>query len=88
MVEPHSRGRVAILTAQYRIMGEVRFASDGAVWDFRHRPDEKLLTVYDAQFFSTADGKRAYDSRVAEVNRDSVIAIFREEDLGFMRRMQ
>jgi hypothetical protein len=88
MAEPHKRGRVVILTEQYRILGEARFSPDGSVWDFRHRPEENLLTIYDAQFFSLSDGKRAYDSAVAELNRDLVVAIFREQDLGFMRKIE
>lgn len=88
MPEQEKRGRVLVLTEQYRILGEVRFGPDGAVWDFRHRLDDRLLTVYDAQFFSLLDGKRLYDASAAEVNREAVIAVFKEQDLAFVRKIQ
>ncbi len=88
MAEQEKRGRVLILTEQYRILGEIKFGPDGSAWDFRHRVDERLITVYDAQFFSLVDGKRVYDAGAAEINRDAVIAVFKEQDLAFVRKIQ
>jgi len=88
MPDQEKRGRVLILTEQYRILGEIRFGPDGSAWDFRHRLDERLVTVYDAQFFSLVDGKRVYDAATAELNRDAVVAVFKEQELAFVRKIQ
>jgi hypothetical protein len=88
MPDIEKKMRVLVLTETYRIIGEVRFLPDGGLWDFKHRSEDHLVTVYDAQFFSLADGKREYDAKIAEVNRDRVVAVFKEEDLGFMRKIQ
>jgi len=86
MAEAENRERVLILTEQYRIHGAVQRGPDGSIWDFKHRPEERLLSVYDAQFFTTADGKRVFDAERAEINKDHVVAVFRESDVAFMRK--
>ena len=87
MPEGENTRRVVILTDQYRIVGEVRVGPDGSLWDFKHRAEDRLVTVYDAQLFCIADGKRAYDARVVEVHQDRIVVLFKEEDLGFMRKL-
>ena len=86
MAEAENRERVLILTEQYRVVGDVQRGPDGSIWDFKHRPEERFLMVYDVQFFSIQDGKRAYDAELAEINKDHVVAVFREAHVAFMRK--
>jgi hypothetical protein len=86
MAETENRERVLLLTEQYRILGDMQLGPDGSLWDFKHRTDEKFLLMYEALFFDVADGKRIFDAEQVEVNKDYVIAVFREADVAFMRK--
>lgn len=86
MPETENRERVLVITRQYRIEGEMQVGPDGSLWDFKHRANEKFMAVYDAQGFDLANGDRLWDSVAVEINKDQVVALFRERDLAFMRR--
>ena len=86
MAEPENRERVMLLTENYRILGEMRLGPDGSIWDFKHRPGEAFVTVYDAQCFRLSDGKRMYDAAIMELSRRAVVAMFRQQDLAFVRK--
>ena len=58
MSEAERREKVMLLTGLYRVFGEMRLGPDGSIWDFKHRPEERFLIVYDVQFFSIQDGKK------------------------------
>jgi len=88
MAEVENRNRVLILTLQHRIEGEMKVGPDGSLWDFKHRPDEKFMTVYDAQFVKLNNGQRDYDVVSVEINKDQVVALIRGDDLVFMRTEQ
>jgi hypothetical protein len=85
MAEEENRERVLILTQQYRILGAMQLGPDGTIWEFKHRPDEHFMVVYEAQFFSL-DGRREYDAEKVELNKSQVVAVFRETDVVFMRK--
>jgi hypothetical protein len=59
---------------------------DGSLWDFRHRAGERFMTIYVAQAFDLASGERQWDTEAVEINKDHVVALFREKDLAFIRR--
>ena len=84
MAETENHENVLVLTSQYRVEGEMQVGPDGSLWDFKHRAAERFLTVYNAQFFSRETGHRAFDSMEVEINKDHVVAVFREKDLAFM----
>lgn len=86
MGDADNRTRVLVLTEQYRVLGEVQLAPDGSIWSFKHRPEERFLLLHDVQFFDLDDGKRAYDAEHAELNKDHVVAVFRDGDVAFMRK--
>ena len=35
---------------------------------------------------SASDGKRMYDATVVEVSRHAVVAVFRQQDIAFIRK--
>ncbi len=86
MAEAEDRAKVMILTDHYRILGEMRLGPDGHIWDFKHRSPEEFVTVYDAQCFRLTDGKRMFDATQMELSRKAVVAVFRREDLAFVRK--
>lgn len=86
MAEMENREKVLVVTSQYRVEGEMQVGRDGSLWDFKHRAEERFMTVYDAQFFALETGRREYDASEAEVNKDHVVALVREKDLAFMRK--
>jgi len=86
MAEAENRERVLVLTVQYRIEGEMQVGPDGSLWDFKHRANEKFMTIYDAQAFDLHEGTRQYDAVVCEINKDHVVTLFREKELAFMRK--
>lgn len=86
MAEGERREKVMLLTEGYRVLGEMKLGPDGAIWDFKHRGPEDFVTVYDAQCFRVVDGKRMYDATVMEVSRRAVTAVFRQQDLAFVRK--
>ena len=88
MAEMENREKVLAIMAHHRVEGEMQVGRDGSLWDFKHRAEERFMTMYDAQFFAIDTGQRAYDAAEVEVNKDHVIALFREKDLAFMRKEQ
>lgn len=86
MGETERREKVMLLTESYRVFGEMRLGPDGNLWDFKHRPGEDFVTVYDAQCFRISDGKRMYDATSAEFGRRAIVALFRVKDLAFVRK--
>ncbi len=86
MGDADNRTRVLVLTEQYRVLGEVQLAPDGSIWSFKHRPEDRFLLLYDVQFFDLDDGRRVYDAERVDINKDHVIAVFREDDVAFMRK--
>jgi len=75
-----------LLTDGYRILGEMKLGPDGAIWDFKHRSAEDFVTVFEAQCFRVSDGKRMYDATAMEICRRAVVAVFRQQDLAFVRK--
>ena len=88
MPDADNREKVLVLTSQFRIEGEMQVGPDGSLWDFKHRADERFMTVYEAQFFRIETGQRDYDAQEVEVNKDYVVGLVRERDLAFMRRWE
>lgn len=86
MAEAEKREKVMLLTDTYRILGEMRLGPDGTLWDFKHRAAEDFVTIYDAQCFRITDGKRMYDAARAEFSRHSVVGVFRQQDVAFIRK--
>jgi len=86
MGQAEAREKVMILTDHYRILGEMRLGPDGSIWDFKHRSPEEFITVYDAQCFRLTDGKRMFDATQMELSRKAVVAVFRQDDLAFVRK--
>ena len=86
MAEPEKREKVMLLTDTYRILGEMRLGPDGTLWDFKHRSSDDFVIVTDAQCFRLSDGKRMYDASAMEISRPSVVALFRQQDLAFIRK--
>jgi hypothetical protein len=86
MAEVENREKVMLLTESFRILGQMRLGPDGTIWDFKHRAGEGFATVYDAQCFRHSDGKRMYDAAVVEVSRNAVVAVFRQQDIAFIRK--
>ena len=86
MAETDNREKVMVLTDNYRIIGEMRLGPDGTIWDFKHRTTEDFITIYNAQCFQLSDGKRTYDATAMEVSRRAVVALFRQQDLAFVRK--
>ena len=86
MAEAENREKVLVLTSGHRIEGKMQVGPDGSLWDFKHRAEEGFMTVYNALFFDLATGQREYDAVSVEVNKDHVVALFREKNLAFMRR--
>ena len=86
MAEGPQRERVLVLADSYRILGEMQVAPDGTLYDFKQRAAERFMVIYNAQFFTISDGRRAYDSEMVELNKDCVVAVFREKDLAFVRK--
>ena len=86
MADMENREKVLVITPQHRVEGEMQIGRDGSLWDFKHRAEERFMTVYDAQFFSIETGRRDYDAAEVEVNKEHVIALVREKDLAFMRK--
>ena len=37
MAQSENRAKVLLLTADYRVLGEMRLGPDGTLWDFKHR---------------------------------------------------
>ncbi len=79
---------VVVLTDNYRIIGRARVVPDGSLWDLKHRTTERFVTIYDAKFHLLSDGRRAYEAKETEINRDAIVAIFREEELVNMRKLE
>lgn len=86
MAENERREKVMLLTDEYRVLGEMRLGPDGMLWDFKHKGSDEFVTVFDAQCFRVSDGKRMYDATLMEVSRRSVIAVFKQQDLAFVRK--
>ncbi len=86
MPEGPQREKVLVLADRYRILGEVQVAPDGTLYDFKQRAAERFMHIYDAQVFTIADGVRAYDAEQVELNKDCVVAVFREKDIAFVRK--
>ena len=86
MAEMANLTKVMMLTTSYRIVGTMRLGPDGTIWDFKHKPDNVFVTVYDAQCFRIGDGKRMYDASVMRVNKVAVEAIFEQQDVAFVRK--
>ncbi len=86
MAEGPQRERVLVLADRYRILGEVQVAPDGTLYDFKQRAAERFMVIHNAQFFTLSDGKRVYDSEMVELNKDCVVAVFKERDLAFVRK--
>ena len=80
--------RVVILTDHYRVTGRVRVAPDGSVWDLKHRQAEGFVTIYEVKFNLLKDGKRVYEGKSVELSHETIIALFKEEDLLNMRYME
>ena len=86
MPDQENREKVLLLTPNYRILGTMRLGPDGSLWDFKHRPNEDFVTLYDAQCFRLADGKRMYDTTKMDVSKHAVVMVFRQRDCAFMRK--
>ena len=86
MAEAEKREKIMLLTANHRVLGEMRLGPDGMLWDFKHRTGEDFITVFDAQVFRLEDSKRMYDATLMEMSRHSVVAVFRQQDLAFVRK--
>ena len=86
MADQEKREKVMLLTETYRVLGEMRLGPDGMIWDFKHRGPEEFVTVYNAQSFRISDGKMVYDATMMEISRQAVIAVFRQQDLAFVRK--
>lgn len=86
MAELENRVPVMILTSNYRVLGEMRLGPDGTLWDFKHRPEDDFATVYNAQCFRLSDGRRLYDASAMQVRKPAVEALFRQQDLAFVRK--
>jgi len=86
MPDPAHRVEALIVTSEFHIRGDLVSAPDGSMLELEHRVDQSFLRVFNAEFISRADGRRVYDVREAFVNRSSIVAVFREEDVAFVRR--
>ena len=86
MAEGPQRDKVMVLADRYRILGEVQVAPDGSLYDFKQRASERFMVIHDAQFFDLVSGSRTCDAVQVELNKDHVIAVFRERDVAFIRR--
>ena len=86
MAEQGNRERVLVLADRYRILGDAQAAPDGTLWDFKHREGERFMLIYDVQFFALDTGRRVYDAAQVELNKDCIVAVFREKDIAFMRK--
>ena len=86
MSEAGNREKVMVLADRYRILGDAQLAPNGTLWDFKHREGERFMIIYDVQFFSLEDGRRVYDAAQVEVNKDFIVAVFREKDVAFIRK--
>ena len=84
MPEAENREGVVVLTSQYRVIGEMQRGPDGSLWDFKHRGEERFILVHNVQFFSLLDGQRLYDADKVEISKEHVVAVFRQEDVGFV----
>ena len=87
MPDPSLRVEALIVTSEFHIRGELVSAPDGSMLELEHRVDQSFLRVFDAEFISRADGKRVYDVREAFVNRSQIVAVFRNDDVAFVRRV-
>jgi hypothetical protein len=86
MAENERREKVMLLTGEYRILGEMRLGPDGTLWDFKHKSVDDFVSLFEAQCFRVSDGKRMYDATTMEVSRRAVIAVFKQQDLAFVRK--
>jgi hypothetical protein len=86
MGELEKREKVMFLTDRYRILGAVRLGPDGTLWDFKHRPNDAFVTVFNAQFFRLDDGKRMVDAGQMELSKQSIVGVFRQKDVAFARK--
>jgi len=86
MADRENREKVMVLTASYRILGTMRVGPDGSLWDFKHRPNEDFVTIFEAQVFRLRDGKRMYDAVQMELSRRAIEAVFQQKHLAFMRK--
>lgn len=80
------RVEVLIVTADFHVRGSVVAAPDGTMLELEHVPEHPFVRVFDAEFLCREDGRRVYDVREAFVNKNSVIAVFRQSDVAFIRR--
>ncbi len=86
MAEAEKLEKVMLLTDSYRIVGEMRLGPDGTLWDFKHRAGDDFIMVHNAQCFALADGRRIIDATQGEFNRRSIVAVFRAQDIAFLRK--
>lgn len=86
MAENERREKVMLLMGEFRVLGEMRLGPDGTLWDFKHKGSDEFITVFDAQCFRASDGKRMYDATLMEVSRNAVVAVFKQQDLAFVRK--
>lgn len=86
MAESENREAVMLLTQNYRIVGSMRLGPDGFLWDFKHRPADDFVTVFEAQCFRLSDGKRMYDATQMDVSKQTVVTVCKQKDCVFMRK--
>ena len=83
---PSHRVEVLIVTADFHVRGSVVAAPDGSMLELEHISEQPFVRVFDAEFLSRVDGRRVYDAREAFVNKNSMITVFRQSDIAFIRR--
>lgn len=86
MADAENREKVMLLTTSYRVLGSMRLGPDGTLWDFKHRPGEEFITVFNAQCFRLSDGLRMYDAACMELSKRAVVAVFKQKDCAFVRK--
>jgi len=78
--------QVMLLTNTHRILGGMQRGPDGTIWAFKHGGADDFITIHGAQCFNLSDGKRMYDAERVEISRRAVVALFRQQDLAFVRK--
>jgi len=86
MSEADKYEQVMLLTNNHRILGGMQRGPDGTIWAFKHGGADDFFTIHSAQCFNISDGKRMYDADRVEISRRAVVALFRQQDLAFIRK--
>jgi hypothetical protein len=86
MGELEKRKKVMLLSDRYRILGTMRLGPDGTLWDFKHRPNDAFVTVFDAQVFRLEDGNRMVDAARMELCKTAIVGVFIQDDVAFVRK--